>query len=68
MTAHQDGYAAGRADRLLQRISQYAWWGYECDEPNSYGHQYALGYRKGWDNSAPKRSAALPRQIERMQT
>lgn len=46
--AWDEGNRRGRADRTLGYRSGYAWHGVMLETPDTYHHQFSLGYRAGW--------------------
>ena len=45
--AYQHGYASGRADAWIGRLSEYAWYGELLDPIGSYSWWFSRGYRVG---------------------
>ena len=45
--AIREGRDSAHADHALGRMNAYAYYG-TLDRPDSYSHQYALGYRAEW--------------------
>ena len=48
ISAYNEGYRNGEADRRLGHRSEYAW-NYRLDPPGSYPAAYGPGYVDGWN-------------------
>ena len=49
ISAYNEGYRNGQADRRMGHRSEYAW-NYRLDPPDSYSAAYGPGYVDGWNN------------------